>query len=478
MVQNRNVFLFKSFKENEEPSIVKTATNLLYLHSTSGKKYTVNIVTLSNYQTITDNLPCDKITFPLPDSPSANFLNNYIINITKNINLTSTQLELFIKVNLICNYGGICVNEHFLLLNNLESLFNIIEGENTDGFFIINKMTNENTVKTSIFGSKKNTDIMLQWNNMVSNMNINYVNNLPIPIICSSNNYFNRYKLIEDYISPLNYICDNLIREKFTQNKIIELKNINNENDNIKEIMCEKNMWETLIPLDNTTVKINIEQKFFQQNRLINYFINKSIENMNLIDYDFIEIGTSNFNTLIETADDNTLGLSIDAVKHYIDVLPNKPNIKKLNIGISNVNSTIDVYYIPENIISQYNIPDFFKGCNCLNDYHPLHKVYNITHYCQIDKVNVITTYELFYQNKVRNVKFLKIDTEGHDCIILDSLFLYIKYLPDIFYPNKIQFETNENINTNMVDNTINSYLSIGYTLESRGYDTVLVYQR
>ncbi len=207
----------------------------------------------------------------------------------------------------------------------------------------------------------------------------------------------------------------------------------------------------------------------------LNYFINKSFENMKLIDYDFIEIGTSNFDTLIQSADDNVYGISVDAVKYYIDNLPDKLNCKKVNVGISNINSTLDVYYIPENIIEQNKLQNWFKGCNCINNYHPLHISHNVSHLCKIDKVKVITTYELFYQNNVRNVKYLKIDTEGHDVIILKTLFFYIKFLPIIFYPNKILFETNEISNSKEVDEIIQLYCSIGYKLESRGYDSVLV---
>ena len=78
----------------------------------------------------------------------------------------------------------------------------------------------------------------------------------------------------------------------------------------------------------------------------LNYFINKSFENLNLTDYDFIEIGTSNFDTFIQKANDKKKGISVDAVKYYIDCLPDKKNVLKLNVGISNVNSVLDVYYI------------------------------------------------------------------------------------------------------------------------------------
>lgn len=44
---------------------------------------------------------------------------------------------------------------------------------------------------------------------------------------------------------------------------------------------------------------------------------------------DFIEIGTSDFDTIIQS---NTYkhGLSIEPIKYYIDRLPNKEGVKKL----------------------------------------------------------------------------------------------------------------------------------------------------
>ena len=208
----------------------------------------------------------------------------------------------------------------------------------------------------------------------------------------------------------------------------------------------------------------------------INYFFNKSFENMKLINYDFIEIGTCNFDTLIEKANNNTKGISVDAVKYYVDKLPEKPNVKKIIMGISNKNTTLDVYYIPENVIEENNLPHWFKGCNSIGAFHPLHIKYNITHLCVKEEVEVIACHELFYKNKVRNAKYLKIDTEGHDCIILQSLYNYISYLPSIYFPQKIQFESNENVKSKDVDKIIRLFSSLGYKLKSRGCDTILVF--
>jgi hypothetical protein len=284
--------------------------------------------------------------------------------------------------------------------------------------------------------------------------------------------YIEKAKLYDNY--KIFNGLDNLF--PVTRNDC-EIEYIGKPYDNYKQLIRE---YQPLVVLVNSVYE-KIESKtmkeILESKMPLNYFINKSFENMKLIDYDFVEIGTSDFDTLIESADDNTKGISVDAVSYYIDKLPDKLNCKKINVGISNINSTLDVYYIPEHIIIKYNLPGCLKGCNTINTYHPLHIKWGLSQFCKIDKVKVITTYELFYQNNVRNVKFLKIDAEGHDVTILKSLFSYISYLPINFYPNKISFETNENSSKIDVDEIINLYCSIGYTLEYRGHDSILVFQ-
>ena len=48
-----------------------------------------------------------------------------------------------------------------------------------------------------------------------------------------------------------------------------------------------------------------------------------------------------------------------------------------------------------------------------------------------------------------------------------------LKDKPDIW--GKILFETNENSCSNEVNEIIELYCSIGYKLQSRGYDTILI---
>ena len=88
------------------------------------------------------------------------------------------------------------------------------------------------------------------------------------------------------------------------------------------------------------------------------------------IDYDFIEIGTSNFDTLIGSCSETSVGLSIEPIKTYLDSLPNKLNVTKVCASISDVDGEIDIYNIPLINIHKHNLPIWVKGTNSVSKPH------------------------------------------------------------------------------------------------------------
>jgi hypothetical protein len=434
-----NLFLYWT---GPDYKLLKILRNIIYLHSTNGKGYKVNLITPENIYDYIKELP------------------DYFYKL-----LPAHQAD-FIRIFVICDYGGIWIDSDTIILDSLDSLFDNVNNRN--GFFI---KENNITICNGVFGSKSNTPLMKEIKKRIL---LTLENNIKISWSDIGS------KILKDLFNTQpelyeNYILYDGLNNMYpvNWNNCVE-EYINKSFENYKKITRD---FQPLVILVNSVYK-NVENmsisEIFNLNKPLNYFINKSFENMkNLIDLDFIEIGTSNFNTLIQNST-NEHGISIDAVKYYIDSLPDKPNIKKLNLAISNINSYVDVYYIPEHIIEKNQLQKWFKGCNCINNYHHLHIKHNLEKYVVKDTVKVIKTFELFYQNKIKNVKYLKIDTEGHDVIILDCLFDYLKYLPNIFYPKKIQFETNENSNIKDVDSIINQYKSIGYRLVSRKHVTLI----
>ena len=152
------------------------------------------------------------------------------------------------------------------------------------------------------------------------------------------------------------------------------------------------------------------------------------------------------------------------------------------------------------------------KGCNSVNDYHIGH--INHKHLVTIEKVRVLSLEKFIYQNKIRNIKLLKIDTEGHDVIILQALLLYLEkvriyYTMNheismisrvdsdstheqqqqdhhhdhhhlinksicLFYPDVIVFESNALIHASIIEQVINDFIAIGYSQVYRNDNTIL----
>lgn len=408
-----NLFIYQ---DNLNDNILSNLfRNLIYLYSTCGKN--INVFLLNK-----DNL-------------------SKFINIPENFNLLKENIQYrYIKYSVLYNWGGIWFENNVLIINRFDYLFDYLKSN--DGFFI-----KDNNIKEDLCGFNANTSLLSHiLENLHLDINQIFIKNKEL----FSNVYFH---FITDY-----------------RNSILFSQSYN-------EYILIKNYQKLIFLIIDNNSSIERDD-LFGNKYIINYFINKSFENLNFLDdLDFIEIGTSHFETLIQNSENFEKGISIDAVKYYVDALPNKHNVKKINIGISDKNDTAYIYYIPPNIINLLELPVWFYGCNSLNCYHPYHIENKLEKYVTIEKINIIPTYELFYKNKVRKVNLLKIDTEGHDHIILHSLYNYIKYLPKIFYPNKIIFEVQVDANKNNLektDNIIKLYEGIGYKLIKKEWDAII----
>jgi hypothetical protein len=438
-MEARNIFMYWVGKEY---SLVGLLRNLIYMHSNSGNGYTVNLITDQNIQDYVGILP-DHFC-----------------------KLHPAHQADFVRVSVLCDYGGIWLDSDTLVIDTLDPLFDCIE--RNDGFFILQ---NNDTLWNGIFGSKKGTPLLVEWKERVisrlqniSNISWNTIGSDILTDIHKYTNMFDGYVIFRglDNMYPVNW---SECKSQFLDMPYAAYAQITRD-------------FQPLVALVNSVYKAleaSSVTDILSATTPLNYFIDRSFTNMKLVDYDFIEIGTSNFDTLIQQSDDE-IGISVDCVKYYLDCLPDKPNVRKIHIGISDRRATMNVYYIPEDQIRIHGLPDWFRGCNCINNHHPLHIKHGVEHLCEISVVQVIPAHELFYTNRVGKLKFLKIDTEGHDCTILNSLFKYIKYLPRELYPAKIQFESNEHCKPVEVEETISLFSSIGYNVKQRGYDTILEY--
>jgi len=97
-INENNVFLYWV---GNDYKLIKILRGLIYLHSKKGKNYTVHLLNKDN-------------------------ITKYITNIPDYFNalLPAHQAD-FIRVNVICDYGGIWLDSDTLVMDNLNSLFYI-----------------------------------------------------------------------------------------------------------------------------------------------------------------------------------------------------------------------------------------------------------------------------------------------------------------------------------------------------------------
>lgn len=191
---------------------------------------------------------------------------------------------------------------------------------------------------------------------------------------------------------------------------------------------------------------------------------------------DFLEIGTSDFNTLLQTAGSNVRGISVEPVKYYLDRLPNKPNVQKINCAISptNVESNIEVFYLTVETIKTHRLPKWFKGCSNIGKIHPTIIKYNMQDYVDSYTVKQYPINRFLEIYDIDYIEYLKVDTEGHDCYILEHYFNFIKELDSSLHPKTIQFESNILTPAELVTKTVNMFATLGYKSEKIKIDTYL----
>lgn len=145
-----------------------------------------------------------------------------------------------------------------------------------------------------------------------------------------------------------------------------------------------------------------------------------------------VEIGTSDFRTLAGVED----GLFIEPV---YDRFKNLPDCRKENIAISDRETVVKVYYITDQDIKIFGLPKWVAGCSSIGKIHPTIKAKGWANLCHSHNVKVERIKTVLDRHGITGIGFLKIDTEGHDCIILNDFLNTCDFLPD-----RIQFEANE----------------------------------
>jgi hypothetical protein len=244
----RNIFLYWIGKEY---TLIKILRKLIYLHSTNGTGYKVILITDKN-------------------------INEYIKFIPEYFNkLCPAHQADFVRVNVICDYGGIWLDSDTLVLDTLDSLFNFIELKN--GFFI---KENNSYICNGIFGSKPNTEVMIQWkkelidilNNKKGDIHWSEIGSHILQKLYIENpNIYENYHIFDGLhnLYPINF---NMCLTEF----------INKPYDNYKTIIREYQPLIILVHSVYKTLENKTEQDILDGNMPLNYFINKSLTKQNI----------------------------------------------------------------------------------------------------------------------------------------------------------------------------------------------------
>jgi FkbM family methyltransferase len=140
----------------------------------------------------------------------------------------------------------------------------------------------------------------------------------------------------------------------------------------------------------------------------------------------FIEVGTCDFDTLDQLARNGWSGIMVEPIVQYLDRLPRRESVRYENVAISDVGGRVDVHYIdPEEIQDEED--GWMKGINCIDGASgPLRLNRHLERFrnCRVANVEAMTLNALCEKHGVTEVDLLKIDTEGHDFVVLSTIDL------------------------------------------------------
>jgi FkbM family methyltransferase len=141
----------------------------------------------------------------------------------------------------------------------------------------------------------------------------------------------------------------------------------------------------------------------------------------------FVEIGTCDFWTLRHLCDDGWRGVMVEPHKPFLDSIPDHPNLIKVNKAMD-ITSGIATYTKIKDS-DMFDDPDYEPYG--INLYRGMGTIYhgNVLHVSDIYKghlesyqVPTITFDDLMEELGIKTIDYLKIDTEGSDFPIFESI--------------------------------------------------------
>jgi len=129
-LSGNNVFLYWVGKEYR---LILLLRKLIYLHAKGGAGYNVHLITHENVKDYISDLPA--CFYDLCPANQADY----------------------VRVNVVCKYGGIWLDSDVIVMESFDKLFYHIHTR--DGFFV----TEDVGLYNGLFGSRPNTEVMRVW---------------------------------------------------------------------------------------------------------------------------------------------------------------------------------------------------------------------------------------------------------------------------------------------------------------------------
>lgn len=198
-----------------------------------------------------------------------------------------------------------------------------------------------------------------------------------------------------------------------------------------------------------------------------------------IMHFDFVDIGTCDFETSADIANSNQRVLLVEPLEFYLNRVSSSNNTTKANLAVGDTMGTIDVKFVPEEVIQKYNLPYWIKGCSNVGEgYHKtVARVFAENNLplslIEVRKVETVTFEDLCVRYNITSIGFLKIDTEGYEQYILPNVLEQIK---NGFVIGTLKYENQASLgNKVFVDYLTTQFLNLGYeVVEINQTDTTL----
>mmetsp|Transcript_48561 Transcript_48561/g.113710 ORF Transcript_48561/g.113710 Transcript_48561/m.113710 type:complete len:347 (-) Transcript_48561:36-1076(-) len=213
--------------------------------------------------------------------------------------------------------------------------------------------------------------------------------------------------------------------------------------------------------------------------------------------FDFIEVGTSNWGTLLQFCANSSYypssvgykmqrftqkghaqmqyarGLAVEMVSELLEALPTLPNVTKVHAGMDEKDGEAayfcvaadkmhlleDKYYKGSGGQSR-NVMWYAVSLGCLGEPHPellpMLEAHSCSHLLEERSIRVLSWGELCNSYGVSSVDVVQLDCEGKDCAILRGLVAHCEHHPAA-WPRVIHFEANGLTSGEEIESTLDT---------------------